>query len=278
MSRDGGKRQLRTALVLALAVLAGGCKEKTPDGQVVAVVDEEEITRRELAAEPEASTELATQDAQPALAAILNGVIDRKLAVAEARRLELDRTPRYLAQAKRLEEVMLSRTLFDRWAAEMPEPSPQALAAFIRGNPQRFDERKLFLVDRIEAAQDALARDALEPLQTNDAVAAYLVARDIPHARGQTVLDSAGLSLAMYRNLVSVAPGSPIALVQNGRLVVLAVIEAREAPLASTERAAAAAQALKQAAVQEQLAGLRKRATIAYQPGYRPAPVATSAE
>lgn len=98
-------------LMAALAVLLAGCREKAPEGQVVAVVNGEEVTRRELATEPGAANGDAPQSE---LAAMLSGVVDRKLAAAEAKRLELDKTPRFVAQAERLQEVMLSRTLFDR--------------------------------------------------------------------------------------------------------------------------------------------------------------------
>jgi hypothetical protein len=127
------------------------CADKKPSGQVVAFVDGEEVTRRDLATEP-TSGQAEGASAPPA---ILRGVIDRKLAAAEARRLELDRTPDYVAQAQRLEEVALSRKLFDHWAGEMPPASAPAVAAYIARNPQRFGQRKLFLVDRIRASANA---------------------------------------------------------------------------------------------------------------------------
>lgn len=260
----------RMLLVLGIAGLLAGCGKKVPEGQVVAVVNGEEVTRRDLAGEPRAGS-MAQDDAAPsALGAMLSGVVDRKLAAAEARRLELDRTPQYVAQAKRLEEVMLSRTLFDHWAAQVPAPDRRAIAEYVARNPQRFDGRKLLLVDRIESDMDRDQSRELAPLQTMDAIAGYLDARSQPYRRSRTVIDTATLPLPFYRQLLAQPPGSPLALVQGQGVVALGVVETRDAPLPEAERAAAAATALKQVAVQEKLAALRKSAAISYQPGYRP--------
>jgi EpsD family peptidyl-prolyl cis-trans isomerase len=266
----GGAMLRQVLLVLGTAALLAGCGKKVPEGQVVAVVNGQEVTRRELAAEPGAAS-MAQEDAAPsALGAMLSGVVDRKLAAAEARHLELDSTPQYVAQAKRLDEVMLSRTLFEHWAAQVPAPDRRAVADYVAHNPQRFDGRKLLLVDRIESDMDRDQSGELAPLQTMDAIARYLDAHSQAYRRSRTVIDTATLPLPLYRQLLAQSPGSPLALVQDQGLVALAVVETRDAPLPEAERSAAAATALKQVAVQEKLAALRKSAAIAYQPGYRP--------
>jgi EpsD family peptidyl-prolyl cis-trans isomerase len=267
------RMQTRLSRSLAVIILAGmsvGCSKKAAEGQVVAVVDGEEVTRRDLAGEPGATAMSDGDAARSSLGVVLQGVVDRKLAAAEAQRLALDRTPQYVAQAKRLDEVMLSRTLFDRWAAEMPEPDKRAIARFVAANPQRFDGRKLFLVDRIETVMGQGQSAALAPLQSNDAIAAYLDSRSQSYRRERVVLDSSTLPLALYRRLLAQAPGNPLAIGKGDNLVALAVIEARDAPLNAAEGAAEAVKAIKQQAVQSKLATLRKSADITYQAGYRP--------
>lgn len=257
---------LRLAMIsLLCGSTLTACGEKTPKGQVLAVVNGNEVTRRDLSGEAGAAG--AGEDAAPAL---LSGVIDRKLAAAEAQRLELDKTPQFTAQANRLQEVMLSRTLFDRWANEMPQPSKQAISEYIRANPQQFDNRKLFLVDRISTEAGAISKEKLLPLQTNDDVSAALNGQKRPFQRAKTVVDSATLQPALFRQMNSIAPGYPLAITQNGELVILAVLEARDAPLPVDQREAAAIASARKAFVQQKLSALRKSAKITYQPGFRP--------
>lgn len=255
---------IRLAPALVLSTVLGGCGDKVPSGQVVALVDGEEVTRRDLAVEPAGSQ--TTGGSDPAI--LLNGVIDRKLAAAEARRLKLDRTPDYVAQARRVEEVMLSRTLFTQWAEQLTEPTPKAVADYIAHNPQRFADRTLFLTDRIQTSAAAGDRQGLAPLQTSDAVAQYLSSRSQPFERGQDVLDSASLAPALFNQLNTLSKGYPLVIPEGDKLVILSVLEARKAPLAKAEQAVTAATALKQDSIRKKLAALRKTSKIAYQAGY----------
>ena len=93
----GSPMRTRSMAAIVLVAALCACGKKVPEGQVVAMVGNEEVTRRELTVEPEAAGLPPGPDAQPALTALLDGVIARKVAVAEARRLELDRTPEFVA-------------------------------------------------------------------------------------------------------------------------------------------------------------------------------------
>lgn len=259
---------MRGACILVGALPLSGCGNKAPTGQVVALVDGEEVTRRDLATEP-MERQIGGSDGPQS--ALLQGVIDRKLAAAEARRLDLDRTPEYVAQAQRVEEVMLSRTLFSRWGDELPQASPKAIEDYIGRNPQRFGGRKLILADRIQANASAFDAQAFAPLQTIDAVAQHLSGRSQAFQRGQVVLDSATLPPALYERLRDLREGYPLAIPQGDKLVVLAVLETRSAPLPQAEQNTAAVAGLKQIAIQGKLAELRKNSKITYQAGYRPA-------
>ena len=257
-------------MALCCAGTLVGCGHKTPEGQVVAVVDGEEVTRRELAAEPQTDGADAGGSG-PAVSATLSGVIDRKLAVAEAKRLKLDRTPEFVAQANRLQEVVLSRTLFERWASRVPPPSAAAITRYVDANPQRFSGRKLLLVDRIETAASSLDEKAIAPLHSIDAIAQYLQAHSQRFRREQVILDTSTLTPALYGKIMADTTGDPVALVQNGSATMFAVVEARDAPVPADRMRDMAVNALKQEAIAAKLADLRKSADIAYLPGYRPA-------
>jgi hypothetical protein len=88
------------------------------------------------------------------------------------------------------------------------------------------------------------------------------------------VLDSASLSSELAERLRALPKGYPLAIADGDTLLVLAVLETRDAALPPAEQTAAAGAALKQQAVRDKLAGLRKKSRIVYQPGFRPAPTA----
>jgi len=262
------KRSVRYTILYLMIALAG-CAPKKPEGQVVAVINGEEVTRRELASEPQAAGLPDGPGAQAAMNKLLGGVIDRKLAVAKAQELGLDHTPEYLAQSKRLNEVLLSRALFERWAREAPDPSGAAVQAYVAANPQQFDGRKLVLADRIQTDADGIDPKALEPLATNDDIAEYLRLQSRPFRRDRTVIDTAAVPLSLYRQLISAPQGYPVAFEQAGKLIAIAPVEIKDAPTSAADRAEASNAALRQATVSQKLAALRKSAKIALKAGYR---------
>jgi len=268
--------KVRAVTAIALVTLAGGCGDKAPKGQVLAIVNGSEVTRRELMVEPEAAL-LKGGDAGPPVSALLDSVIDRKVAVDEARRLGLDRTPEFLARSSRVGEVLLSRALFDRWVAEMPAPGRDALGSYAARNRQAFAGRKLLLADRIDTTADAASAADLAPLRTMEEIAALLQERGKSFQRTRAVLDTATTPLPLYRQLLAADPGYPMALPQGERLSVLAVLESRDAPVTGAEAADQALQGLRQAEVQRRLADLRRSAKVAYQAGYTPPPRADTA-
>ena len=109
----------RTLIVVALlglaAVSAGAAEDRTADAQVVAVVDGAEIRLSEVLAArqslPERFQALPLETVFPML---VNGLVDGKLAAAEARRLGLDREPGHRKHLARIEEQLLERAFLTR--------------------------------------------------------------------------------------------------------------------------------------------------------------------
>src|SRR3978361_1170827 len=91
----------------ALLVVLGGCSKK-PGGQVVAVVNGEEITQQELNVELQNAHIPQGVDQKKVMPALLQRVVDRKLINQLAKNDGLDKTPAYLAQVRVTEENLLA--------------------------------------------------------------------------------------------------------------------------------------------------------------------------
>lgn len=270
--------QCRRSLALALAALAAlsGCSEKTPTGQVVAIVDGEEITRRDLASELRASGAAENTDIKKLGPLLIDRIVARKLLVKQAREDGIDKTPEYLSEELRQREGLLASMLAQRWASQIPEPTTSALEAFVTANPQMFESRKILLVDQISTSAAGLDLKQLEPLNTNDAVAALFSAQKHPFQRARTTLDTLAAPKALIDQIAKLPPGMPFVINEGGTLLISAVIGARPAPLSGAQQTLAAKAAMKRLdatkAVESQLASLRLGAKIEYQPGFAPPP------
>jgi hypothetical protein len=112
-------RLLRPAII-ACFLLGAGCEQAGPRGQVVAVVNGEEITTAALNEEAKARNILDA--ARPAVrAALLQDLVDRKLLAQKAIEQKLDRSPRHLVAVEGMKEVLLAQDLLG-WAGMSGAP------------------------------------------------------------------------------------------------------------------------------------------------------------
>lgn len=132
----------RAPLLLAAGLLISSCSEPVPQGQVLAVVNGEDVTQRDLAAEA-----AVRADQVPGVVAEL---IDRRLLAEAARAQGIEQTPEYLAAMRRAREQLLVQGLGRQLAAKIPAPRPADIAAYIAGRPHAFAERAVVALDRAD--------------------------------------------------------------------------------------------------------------------------------
>lgn len=265
------KRRLIGAGLACLAV--AGCHKK-PEGQVVASVNGEEITRRDLVTEFAAAGGQSADDLKTVQPALVQNVVNRKLLDQEARRENLDKNPQFLALEQRAREVLLAQMLAQTWNQKAKPATPAEAQAFEAANPLMFDRRQALLIDEIDTASNSLSEAQLAGMHSNDAVAAALTAAKKPFRRGGKALDTLTLPKELAEKLVSRVGGEPVAIRQGPVLAVIAVKQAKDSPIPPEQRQkvaqAALARAQAEQTTQTQLKQLRDTADINYLPGFGP--------
>lgn len=275
------KMSLRTAtyagLVAALLATTGCGKKAT--GQVVAVVNGEEITLDELNAElsgvnlpPNADKKLATRQ-------LLQQVIDRRLLAQSAKEQGLDKDPAFITQQRRMNEDLLVRMFAKKSADTIPVPTAAEIDKYIAGHPMVFGSRTRYKLDQIRfelPADPAALLKALESDHSMDAIIARLTSMGIKYERGNSALDSGTVAPAALKQVTSLPPGEPF-ITPTGRVAAVSVITGSE-PLKVPEAQARplAVQAIRNEALnkigQQRLKEARASGKIEYQPGYEAPP------
>ena len=264
------RRTWLIALGMASALPLAACGRGAPTGQVVARVNGEEITDRDLNAEFATASLAGGTDLKAISPAVLAKVIDRRLVAAQARQVGLDKSPDYMALLDRAGEVLLAEQMAARWAGEAPAPSADQIAAFAAANPRMFAERRLVALDRLVAPGANVDLRSLASFHSLDAIAQWLGGRGIKFNRDASVADTAQMPKEAVDALAGVPAGEPV-LQPNGRgFIAVAVTQSRPVAMSDAERRAAAVQALQRQAVAERIAGLRTGSKIEYQPGFAP--------
>lgn len=191
---------MRSLSIIAMATVAtvalGACRfpglhAKAPTGQVVAVVDGQEITQLELQAElagvnaPDPKTRKSLEQRA------LQQIIARRVIADEARKQKLDKTPDFTIQEKRATDGLLAQMLEQKLVANIPNPTADEAQRYIADHPEMFAQRKIYQLDTIRMPQLTPAvMKGLGPLNTMGDVDSFLTANHVPHARAPTSLDA----------------------------------------------------------------------------------------
>ena len=278
--RPGLAVKLRTASMLCLAGALGllSACDKQPEGQVVAVVNGDEITQQELNAEL-GNTQLPEGEQADAIRnAALANVINRRLVAGVAREEGIESTPEFILRRKQMEEALLVQLLSQKTARDLKQPSPEDIDRFIAANPQTFAERTLFAVDQIRFAEpnrkDYL--DALRGANNMTDVVAILNRFGIKFDRRNAQVDSATLTPDLFRKIRAVGTSEPIVIPSGPTVTVSQILEMKSAPIQGADARQAASNGFQQQAVsqalEEKLNQAKEEAGIDYQPGFGPAP------
>lgn len=270
------KMSLKTAtcagLVAALLATTGCGKKAT--GQVVAVVNGDEITLDELNAELSGVNLPPNADKKLAMRQLLQQVVDRRLLAQSAKEQGLDRDPAYVTQQRRMNEDLLVRMFAKKSADTIPVPTPAEIDKYIADHPLAFGSRTRYNLDQIrfEMPSDASKLKALEGDHSLAAIMARLTAMGIKYQRGNSALDSGAVAPAALKQVTSLPPGEPF-ITPAGRAVAVSVITGTEPlPVPEAQVRPLAVQALRNETLtkigEKRLKEARASGKIEYQPGY----------
>ncbi len=265
------------ASAAALLIVLSGCS-KQPGGQVVAVVNNEEITQQDLNTELQGARVPPGFDQKRIMPALLQRVVDRTLVTQLAKNDGLDKTPAYLDQLRAMQEQLLAKQYVDSIAKAATPPNPTTVDAFIANNPTMFSQRKRYTLNQIVFAppSDPALIQKLEAAHTLNAITAVLTAAQILFGRGVGKLDTAAIPPQIAAKIATVPPGQAFILPDNGRVIASVVQSVEPAPVTADQARPAATNLLRQKAlsdaVDKKLTAARASAKISYEPGFAPPP------
>lgn len=265
-----------------IALAACGGKGKEPTGQVVAVVDGDEITVAELRAEM-AGVSLPDPKARKAAEQqALQMIINRKIIANAAVEQKLDKTPDFALQEQRAVEALQANALQKKIVDSVPAPTRAEAERYVTANPNIFAERKFFIVDqmRIQRPTNQAIMKEFEPLKTFEEVEAMLNAKGIKYQRGTDTLDAPSADPRLVNAIVALPPGEVFVMPAGQMVVINRIRETRTVPFTGEPAIKFAMERIKtqrtEEAVGKQFAGLVKAAEgdVRYNGEYKPAPPA----
>jgi EpsD family peptidyl-prolyl cis-trans isomerase len=179
-----GRAPCIAAIAIAAALSAGcGKSDKKPAAsQVAAEVNSDEITIHQINAVLARTPELTAEASAPAKKQVLERLIDQQLAVQQAMRRKLDRSPEVVQALQAAKAEILARAFADEIARHQPKPSAEETKKYYSEHPELFAQRRVFVVEEISVApaDGGLAglAEVVSKARSMQEVAAWLKSRD----------------------------------------------------------------------------------------------------
>jgi peptidyl-prolyl cis-trans isomerase C len=266
------------ATLACLLITACHFGNKAPTGQVVATVDGQEITLRELNAELAGVNVSDPKQRRAAQDSVLQSIISRKALAKAAREQGIDKSADYALQRDRGEEQLLAQFLQNKTAAAVPPPTTEEVNRFIADNPDLFGQRKIFVVDQIRTVRptDPETIKQLQPLKTLDEVAAFFTSKHVQFARSGAELDADALGPQITAAILKLPPSEVFVVPDNNIVLINQIKSTRIDPLTGKAAANETLQFLKQQRLRQAVGRAmnaiiqKAAATVAYNPTYAP--------
>lgn len=263
-------------LALTVAALSLAACEKKPGGQVIAVVNDNEITQQELQAEAAASNMGAALSDEAGRAAILERVIERNIVADYAREKEIDRRPDFIAQRRQMEQTLLAQMALKELIGDAPAVNDAEARDFIAKNPTLFAGRQRIAVDEISFPSPTVpsALENLLKIESQDALALRLKADGVQFQRNRRVLDTGAMPPSIARQIVAIPDGGQFDITRGGATAISRIIQRQPVSTPPASWIEPAKQMVRQAKIAKKasdaLAKMRKDAKIDYDPAWRP--------
>ena len=267
-------RQITLNMLIAMPILATACnRHSTPAGQTIATVDSGEITTSDLQLEMAGIPPGQRKQAQPRLVQTL---VDRKVLAQYAASQNMDRSPDYVLQLRRLTETLLADRAAQQIAAGARQPiSINEISQYLDAHPDIASNRRLLAIDQLTfPTPDAAVATELKPAKTLNDVIAVLQRHGIRAARNQTQIDTASLPDEFNAKLDHLQPGEPLTILNQPNSTSNVITGSKLMPLADVAAADVARQRINEqrvdTAIQQRGLALRNQAKITYAKGYAP--------
>lgn len=274
-------KSITATALIAISWMMVGC-EKKPTGQVVAVVNGEEITLQELNSELAELKVPENADKKEARRAVLQQIVSRRLLSQQAKQDGVDRDPNYISAERRMKEQLLVSMYAKKAMDTVSVPDTAAINKFMAQNPTLFKQRTLYKLDQIQFDMPAnpASLKALESAHTMDEVATTLANMGVKFTRGSGSFDSGRIPQPMLKQILALKPGEPFVVPagEPGKGLVNVITGSTPIAVPDEQARAMAAQAYRNQALaklgEQRLKEAKAKAKIEYQPGYEP-PAAT---
>ena len=234
--------QVTPRLLLAGAIAIGfsACgkhEDKKVATQVAAKVGDEEISVHQInMVLSNANTSAATPQSMQAMSReVLEKLIDQQLAIEQANKKDLNRSPEVVAQIEASKREILARAYVQQLVGGLPKPSQDEVQKYYAEHPQLFAERRIFNVQELTIPKQAGLAEQIAPVinagKPLEDIVALLKARDIKFGSGSATRSAEQIPMDVLNQLQKLKDGQSMVAQTPQAITIIRVASSRQVPV-----------------------------------------------
>jgi EpsD family peptidyl-prolyl cis-trans isomerase len=234
------RRVMKGAACLAMLALLTACPGKDNAGsgdasQVVAQVNDSEISIHQVQAVMQMQPGLTNQLGDAAAGRVLDNLIEQELAAQAARKAGLDSTPRVLQAMELAKREVLARAYQDQLADKATLPDAAAIDRYYEAHPALFAQRRQYTLQEVQVKaspeQAKVLQAKAETVASPEAINNVVTETGLPHVMRNSTQWAENIPSDILPKLAFLKAGQSIALPTPDGLLILTVLHTEDAPI-----------------------------------------------
>ena len=264
--------RLAAAAIAVLAVAACGKSTPRDSSQVVAKVNDAEISVHQVNQVLQRQSGLQPEQVEAASKEALERLIDQEIAVQKALKLKVEQDPAVMQALAAARRDVLARAYAAKVADSAPKPEPADIRAYYEARPGLFAQRRVFLLQELAVQaneqQTAELKDKVKAAKNMQEVLDHLKAKALPVRSNQSTQPIEALPPALGERVASLKDGQALMMPAPGGARIVFVAGSRVAPLSLEQATPAITQMLmadrRRQAVENDMRTLRTEGQVKY--------------
>lgn len=220
---------------LSLLMLSGCSDEaEKPATQIVAKVNDDEITVHQLNSAVAKIPNVTAENADAVRKEVLEKLINQQLAVQQAEKNKLDRSAEVVMMMDAAEREILTKAYLGQLVANLPQPSDAETSKFYDEHPELFAERRIYKLQEIliptkDAPVDQIKQQASG--KSMEEIANWLKSQNIAFRPNSATRAAEQISLPMLDQVASMKDGETKVIETPEAMTIVHLVASEPAPV-----------------------------------------------
>lgn len=219
---------------MSLFVMAGCSESKKPATQIVAKVNDDEISVHQVNTAMAKIPNVTAENADKVRAEVITKLINQQLAVQQAEKQKIDRSAEVMMMMDAAKREILTRAYLSQLVSGLPKPTEQEASKFYDEHPELFAERRIYKVQEITVPAAGAPVAELRQMAAEkpmEEIVGWLKSQQIPFTTNGGVRAAEQISLPILAEISKVENGKTTIIETPQAVTVVHIVSSEVAPI-----------------------------------------------